>query len=451
MDLTEVVLSMQFVELTAKTRADAIRALAQAAGLEEEGIPIDTVIEAIENREAAAHTVVASDLALPHATIDWTGDYRIVLGRSRKGVDFGTPGGKAVHLIVLLLNGTGREQLHLRLLSALAELLKSEEFRRSLEEALDIRAIEHLLMARVGLEPDSRQRRRLLRLNVILTRQAVQLVDALAAQALLLAVDRLESVPWELLSHWEGRLLVITTETSPDFNVNRADTHVFDVPHATLSRMDRANLGLLLAALTGLLDERARVVCVTGPDGRRMDSITIAKPEPHLRRLFTSKNRRQAAVIPPAVILRVLAIAIELAAEGREARAVGGLFIVGDTPHVLRFAHQLVLNPFRGYARHLRNVLDPSLAETIKEFAIIDGAFLVRADGTVHSAGTYLMPQSAPTGLPPGLGTRHQTAAAITLDTQAMAIAVSQSTGTVTVFRDGAIAFTLERAGITRW
>jgi DNA integrity scanning protein DisA with diadenylate cyclase activity len=215
--------------------------------------------------------------------------------------------------------------------------------------------------------------------------------------------------------------------------------------------MDRANLGLLLAALTGLLDDRTRVVCVTGPDGRRLDSITVTRPEPHLRGLISTKETRRAARIPPAVILKVLSIAIELAAEGREARPVGSLFVVGDTPHVLRFAHQLVLNPFRGYARHIRSVLDPSLTETIKEFAVIDGAFIVRADGTVHSAGTYLMPKTVPVGLPSGLGTRHQTAAAITSDTQAMAITVSQSTGTVTVFRDGAVAFTLERAAITRW
>jgi DNA integrity scanning protein DisA with diadenylate cyclase activity len=96
-------------------------------------------------------------------------------------------------------------------------------------------------------------------------------------------------------------------------------------------------------------------------------------------------------------------------------------------------------------------VLDPSLAETIKEFATIDGAFVVQANGTVLTAGTYLVPKSIPTNLPPGLGTRHQSAAAITAHTRALAITVSQSTGTVTVFRNGSIVFTLERAALTRW
>jgi DNA integrity scanning protein DisA with diadenylate cyclase activity len=53
--------------------------------------------------------------------------------------------------------------------------------------------------------------------------------------------------------------------------------------------------------------------------------------------------------------------------------------------------------------------------------------------------------------LPHGLGARHQTAAAISAHTLAMAITVSQSTGTVTLFRNGTAVFTLERAAATKW
>jgi DNA integrity scanning protein DisA with diadenylate cyclase activity len=112
----------------------------------------------------------------------------------------------------------------------------------------------------------------------------------------------------------------------------------------------------------------------------------------------------------------------------------------------MHHVQQLVLNPFHGFSRPLRNILDPSLGETIKEFALIDGAFVVQGDGTVRTAGAYLAPRSAAARLPKGLGARHQTAAAITGHTRAMAITVSQSTGTVTVFRNGATVLSLERA-----
>ena len=72
------------------------------------------------------------------------------------------------------------------------------------------------------------------------------------------------------------------------------------------------------------------------------------------------------------------------------------------------------------------------------------------AIGIVLSAGTYVVPKTAATRLPSGLGTRHQAAAGITAQTQAMAIVVSQSTGAVTVFRHGQIVLKLERATTAR-
>jgi DNA integrity scanning protein DisA with diadenylate cyclase activity len=331
-------------------------------------------------------------------------------------------------------------------------LLESDEFRRDVIEASSTRAIERLLLARVGLTTEGRPRRLpgVPRLNAILARQAIALVDEVDAQALLVAVNGIKSVPWEPLSDWEGRLLVVTSEPTDDFTPERPDTHLFDVPHASLTRMDRANLGLLLAASVGLLRDNANVVCITGPGGRRLDSVTVAEPKAQFGAMFSDTSTRRAAQIRPAVILRTLSLAVELAQEGREGQPVGAMLVVGDSRQVMRHAQQLVLNPFHGYSRALRSLLDPSLGETIKEFASIDGAFIVQADGMVLSAGTYLVPKASLGRLPGGLGTRHQAAAAITAQTQAMAVVLSQSTGTVTVFRHGQIVLKLERATETR-
>jgi diadenylate cyclase len=146
----------------------------------------------------------------------------------------------------------------------------------------------------------------------------------------------------------------------------------------------------------------------------------------------------------------VNSLAVEFASEGREARPIRALFVIGDARQVLRRAQQLVLNPSYGFPWGLRNVLDPSLAETIKESALLDGAFVISADGTALSAGTYLVAKSHGSDLAGGLGARHLAAAAITADTRALAVAVSQSTGTVTVFQHGGV-LRLERATITRW
>ncbi len=332
-------------------------------------------------------------------------------------------------------------------------MLESEELRQSLTAARDPAEIEWLLHERARRKSVSHipARRELPPLNVILVSQAAQLAVALDAQALLLAVDRCNSVPWESLADWTRRLLLVTTDSADKLQVERADTHLYAIPHQSLSRMDRANLGLLLAAADGLVTGRTNVVCVTGPPGPQLDNVTVTEPKAHFRAMFSGRQEKGSSDISPAVLLRILCLAVELASEGREGQPIGAMFVIGDTRNVMRHAQQLILNPFYGIPRQLRNVLDPSLAETIKEFALLDGAFIIQDDGTALAVGTYLAPDTRVTDLPGGLGTRHQVAAGITADTRAMAITVSQSTGTLTVFHNGGIVLTLERAAMTRW
>ena len=76
----------------------------------------------------------------------------------------------------------------------------------------------------------------------------------------------------------------------------------------------------------------------------------------------------------------------------------------------------------------------------------MDGALVVNRRGVVDSAGTYL---SAPAGqgqLSPGLGARHAAALAITSVTDATAVVVSASSGTVSVYDGGVRVLELERA-----
>ena len=116
----------------------------------------------------------------------------------------------------------------------------------------------------------------------------------------------------------------------------------------------------------------------------------------------------------------MLTLAGELGVEGREGRPVGTLFVIGDSDRVLAQSHQLVINPFHGYPENERNILDPRLEETIKEFSAIDGAFIVRGDGVILAAGRYLAPRGKlDPPLPHGLGTRHEAAASITAMSQA--------------------------------
>lgn len=69
----------------------------------------------------------------------------------------------------------------------------------------------------------------------------------------------------------------------------------------------------------------------------------------------------------------------------------------------------------------------------------MDGAFVVARDGTVEAACRLIDASVAGLTLQKGLGTRHWAAAAITSATKAVAVVVSQSTGSVRIFQDGEV------------
>jgi diadenylate cyclase len=135
----------------------------------------------------------------------------------------------------------------------------------------------------------------------------------------------------------------------------------------------------------------------------------------------------------------VVHLAVELAREGREGRKVGTLFVIGDVDSVLEQSRSLLLDPLYGHSEDLLHVERPDFRETVKELAQLDGAFVVRDDGTFVSAGRYVdVEVGAPENFLPGLGTRHAAAASVSRQTNAIAVVVSQSS-VVRVFANGEV------------
>src|ERR671915_1384046 len=116
----------------------------------------------------------------------------------------------------------------------------------------------------------------------------------------------------------------------------------------------------------------------------------------------------------------VIQLAVELAREGREGRKVGTLFVVGDVENVLEQSRPLLLDPLYGHPNELLRVDRPEFRETVKEFAQLDGAFVLGDDGVFISAGRYIdVDVNLPSNFMPGLGTRHAAAASISQTTNA--------------------------------
>jgi DNA integrity scanning protein DisA with diadenylate cyclase activity len=219
------------------------------------------------------------------------------------------------------------------------------------------------------------------------------------------------------------------------------------VPDIAMTRAGQIKVATLVAAAENLLRVGDRIVCLTGLHGSgTIDTIIVLDIGSEIEMFADTAADPLPNDVTPAVFERLLTLAGELGLEGREGRPVGTLFVVGDSDNVLAQSHQLVINPFHGYPENERNLLDPRLEETIKEFSAIDGAFVIRGDGVILNAGRYLAPRGkldAP--LPHGLGTRHEAAAEITVTTGAIALCVSQSTGTISIFRRGCLVTDIQK------
>ncbi|MFB6090862.1 MAG: diadenylate cyclase, partial [Halobellus sp.] len=120
---------------------------------------------------------------------------------------------------------------------------------------------------------------------------------------------------------------------------------------------------------------------------------------------------------------------------------VGALFVVGDAGKVMNKSRPLSYNPFEKSHVH---VGDPIVNVMLKEFSRLDGAFVISDSGKIVSAYRYLEPAAEGVDIPKGLGARHMAAAAITRDTNATAIVLSESDGLVRAFKSGQIILEID-------
>jgi len=135
----------------------------------------------------------------------------------------------------------------------------------------------------------------------------------------------------------------------------------------------------------------------------------------------------------------VFHICTEISIEGREGKSVGTTFLIGDAENVMAKSRQISLNAFEGQKPESRLITNHDIKENIKEFAQLDGAFVIDGNGYIEAQSRYITVDTSNVTLPKGMGTRHNSVAAMTQVTNAVGIVVSQSGGGLTIFKNGLI------------
>jgi DNA integrity scanning protein DisA with diadenylate cyclase activity len=225
--------------------------------------------------------------------------------------------------------------------------------------------------------------------------------------------------------------------------VEASGVPVLPVPEFDLGRTEKMKLAIVAGIARGMFHEGDVVVGLLARTPAAMpDSILVVTVGEEVQ--DGSFGFLQAQGVSAAVFDALFDLAVRVGVEGWEGRPVGALFVVGDSATVMEKSRQLTLNPFQGYSEDERNIMNPEVRHALHAFAVLDGAFVMREDGVVVAAGRYLnFDRAREVDVPLGLGARHMAAAGISRDSDAIAIVVSQTSGSVRAFRQGRVALEL--------
>jgi DNA integrity scanning protein DisA with diadenylate cyclase activity len=292
--------------------------------------------------------------------------------------------------------------------------------------------------------------------NELIIKSAMQVAQKSRATAILIYADALDDLIYNHPVPRSLHIVMVTKKKRTDYDddprnsLGKRSRAIITVPKIPTTRLGLIKLALILGTSQGIITPGEQVVCVVGKDEQNLDCFQIVNTSRETE-LFTSQAAGDIhESIPPAIFQAILNICMELSSKGREGKPVGTIFVVGDDEKVMQLSKQMIINPFKGYDDDERNILNPSLKETIREFSGLDGAFVVGADGTVMTAGRYLGATAEVGALPQGLGSRHIAAAGITALTKAVAFVISESSGDVRIFKDGKVLMEVEKVSSRR-
>lgn len=275
---------------------------------------------------------------------------------------------------------------------------------------------------------------------------AVKLAKAIEADAILVLLEN--SVAWARLAKKAAPIgpIVIATQSEAVIEAaEKAEIPTVRVEMPEISAQNQLTQAVLDAVTANMIRSGSTVVTIySGFDTVEIDTISVLRLTERLGRLTARDLRKLETKVPLDTLKIVVDTAVAIGREGREGNPIGTMFVVGDHTKVLKESRPGGFDFVKGYNKKERNIFDRKTREGLKEIAQLDGMFVIAADGTVEGSARIIDTSPVEITMTKGLGSRHFAGAAISKNTDAVAVVVSQSSGTVRIFQNGEVVLRIE-------
>ena len=404
----------------------------------------EALINIIE-REKNMSTYLDNGVCMPHTRIKGLKQkYVFAIGRCVNGLDFENVSSDTYSKTrtVFLLISDEKADSYLNVLSTISRIIAEEKISEKLSASVSLKKFaDNIIQAftprsqRKTSEKSTKHRHtNETKINAMIARSAARIAKGSGCNAILLQGDVFDEIP-DLSKYFGKQKIVVMSERTALPISDEWD--IINVRTFSPERFSQLKSAVIIAMTRGIFKTSDKICCIGGmKDSNMIDYIIILDIGKHFSDIFSQKNLLPEN-IKPQVLEKIIDLATELSIEGREGKPVGCIFVVGNEAKLKPHLKQLILNPFSGYKPEDRNILNPFTDETVKEYSLIDGAFIIDENGIMLSAGTLIHTPDFKLQLPGGLGARHAAAYAISLMTDCIAIVVSASTGYITMFRKG--------------
>nr|NIQ38183.1 hypothetical protein [Pseudomonadota bacterium] len=193
--------------------------------------------------------------------------------------------------------------------------------------------------------------------NRVMLEAACTIAKRSGANAILIYADVIQDYEsfLKMVQEAKADLIAVARDETTYGEASQYIQRMLMVPQIELGRLNQIKIAIIRAVSAGLVKEGDKLVCLSAtPRSSALDTLIVLDLGKEFEMISTANLPVVSEVVNPEVFDALLTTALELAIEGREGKPVGAIFVLGDQEEVLKFSHQMVINPFKGYPEEER-------------------------------------------------------------------------------------------------